>query len=128
MTDFFFSLRFGLDLDENTHAILESYWSSYNLKSAFEIIELNDQSEIYSYSTDYTVPNNKLTFALNKKMNEYNHLFIGVQTINRIYKLDRKSTRLNSSHVVISYAVFCLKKKKKNRKKQSKLLDRYYTT
>src|SRR5256885_8602779 len=27
---------------------------------------------------------------------------------------DRKSTRLNSSHLVISYAVFCLKKKKKN--------------
>src|SRR5256885_5285451 len=29
---------------------------------------------------------------------------------------DRKSTRLNSSHLVISYAVFCLKKKKKKRK------------
>src|SRR5438874_13476379 len=28
-------------------------------------------------------------------------------------ELDRKSTRLNSSHVEISYAVFCLKKKKK---------------
>src|SRR3989442_11124480 len=28
--------------------------------------------------------------------------------------LDRKSTRLNSSHVRISYAVFCLKKKKKH--------------
>src|SRR2546426_4267990 len=28
-------------------------------------------------------------------------------------KRDRKSTRLNSSHLVISYAVFCLKKKKK---------------
>src|SRR5690348_18129574 len=28
---------------------------------------------------------------------------------------DRKSTRLNSSHPSISYAVFCLKKKKKNR-------------
>src|SRR5438034_4761882 len=28
-------------------------------------------------------------------------------------KRDRKSTRLNSSHTVISYAVFCLKKKKK---------------
>src|SRR5437773_4544779 len=27
-------------------------------------------------------------------------------------KLDRKSTRLNSSHITISYAVFCLKKKK----------------
>src|SRR5215467_2666375 len=30
------------------------------------------------------------------------------------YRPDRKSTRLNSSHLVISYAVFCLKKKKKN--------------
>src|SRR5690625_1251746 len=29
------------------------------------------------------------------------------------YKGDRKSTRLNSSHVAISYAVFCLKKKRK---------------
>src|SRR5256885_6362927 len=29
---------------------------------------------------------------------------------------DRKSTRLNSSHLVISYAVFCLKKKKKQNK------------
>src|SRR2546426_9021381 len=29
---------------------------------------------------------------------------------------DRKSTRLNSSHLVISYAVFCLKKKKKHKK------------
>src|SRR6266511_3849977 len=29
------------------------------------------------------------------------------------WTLDRKSTRLNSSHVKISYAVFCLKKKKK---------------
>src|SRR5438034_7246208 len=30
---------------------------------------------------------------------------------------DRKSTRLNSSHTVISYAVFCLKKKKKQKQK-----------
>src|SRR5438874_9770263 len=32
----------------------------------------------------------------------------------RASRRDRKSTRLNSSHVEISYAVFCLKKKKKN--------------
>src|SRR5258708_19310846 len=31
-------------------------------------------------------------------------------------RIDRKSTRLNSSHQIISYAVFCLKKKKKNHK------------
>src|SRR5260221_8523146 len=33
---------------------------------------------------------------------------------------DRKSTRLNSSHTVISYAVFCLKKKKKEKKNEVK--------
>src|SRR5690606_40663397 len=32
-----------------------------------------------------------------------------------LIKKDRKSTRLNSSHVKISYAVFCLKKKKKKK-------------
>src|SRR5256885_3317225 len=32
----------------------------------------------------------------------------------RAFQTDRKSTRLNSSHLVISYAVFCLKKKKHN--------------
>src|SRR5438067_7059124 len=32
--------------------------------------------------------------------------------------VDRKSTRLNSSHVSISYAVFCLKKKKKKNKEK----------
>src|SRR5258708_16013787 len=32
---------------------------------------------------------------------------------------DRKSTRLNSSHQIISYAVFCLKKKKKTKAKHS---------
>src|SRR5437667_4822172 len=35
-------------------------------------------------------------------------------------QLDRKSTRLNSSHITISYAVFCLKKKKKKKKIKKK--------
>src|SRR2546426_9330941 len=35
---------------------------------------------------------------------------------------DRKSTRLNSSHLVISYAVFCLKKKKKKRDQPHSIL------
>src|SRR5437899_10117075 len=34
------------------------------------------------------------------------------------WNIDRKSTRLNSSHLGISYAVFCLKKKNKNIKEQ----------
>src|SRR2546429_1125339 len=39
-------------------------------------------------------------------------------------QLDRKSTRLNSSHGYISYAVFCLKKKKKHHSNVPKLLHR----
>src|SRR5699024_12587846 len=34
-------------------------------------------------------------------------------SIKGVFPIDRKSTRLNSSHVSISYAVFCLKKKKR---------------
>src|SRR5437588_6004747 len=44
---------------------------------------------------------------------------------------DRKSTRLNSSHTVISYAVFCLKKKKKkkhNSNTQNKTRSEHITT
>ena len=37
-----------------------------------------------------------------------------------IGEIDRKSTRLNSSHDQISYVVFCLKKKKKEKKKKKK--------
>src|SRR5437870_11348682 len=39
-----------------------------------------------------------------------------LETASASSQTDRKSTRLNSSHVAISYAVFCLKKKKKKKK------------
>src|SRR3989449_5619414 len=43
------------------------------------------------------------------------------ESLQSILRIDRKSTRLNSSHGYISYAVFCLKKKKKrkNRAKET---------
>src|SRR5690242_21519857 len=44
----------------------------------------------------------------------------GDQNARGIRRQDRKSTRLNSSHMSISYAVFCLKKKKKKNKKRQK--------
>src|SRR5690349_23680006 len=44
------------------------------------------------------------------------HVYTDQPTIARFNGLDRKSTRLNSSHVEISYAVFCLKKKIKQMK------------
>src|SRR2546426_7219221 len=42
---------------------------------------------------------------------------LGAPSPERHPRVDRKSTRLNSSHLVISYAVFCLKKKKKKHMK-----------
>src|SRR2546422_4894651 len=44
------------------------------------------------------------------------HVLRGVGSNSFLLNLDRKSTRLNSSHGYISYAVFCLKKKKKKPK------------
>src|SRR5258708_10801692 len=41
---------------------------------------------------------------------------VKADTMYDIASLDRKSTRLNSSHQIISYAVFCLKKKKNDEK------------
>src|SRR5436305_12080465 len=54
----------------------------------------------------------EMFILLNRVEHECRNRFAG-QT-----KTDRKSTRLNSSHVRISYAVFCLKKKKKKKKKK----------
>src|SRR5437879_9380887 len=49
-----------------------------------------------------------------------------------LLEIDRKSTRLNSSHRCISYAVFCLKKKKKTKIviicKTNNNIDRIYST
>src|SRR5205807_9951007 len=40
---------------------------------------------------------------------------VNASLLNVLHDADRKSTRLNSSHLVISYAVFCLKKKNNSR-------------
>src|SRR5699024_11838627 len=52
------------------------------------------------------------TLLLANDIHPYIGIFMSAVMIGVI--LDRKSTRLNSSHVSISYAVFCLKKKKMN--------------
>src|SRR5262245_64949432 len=66
-------------------------------------------SEITLVAVSKTVPAARIREAIEA----------GVRTLgeSRIQEADRKSTRLNSSHLGISYAVFCLKKKKKKTKK-----------
>src|SRR5260221_9611536 len=53
------------------------------------------------------------------------HLQRGLQPLapRNLHPLDRKSTRLNSSHTVISYAVFCLKKKIKLNLEAANIVD-----
>src|SRR5690606_40598706 len=53
-------------------------------------------------------------FSIKEKLK--NNDEIPLKLMDKVAKEDRKSTRLNSSHVKISYAVFCLKKKKTKRK------------
>ena len=66
----------------------------------------------------------KTALSLRVRNFETGKLKVNDKRGNPIEFADRKSTRLNSSHVVISYAVFCLKKKNK----RNKYIDLYLTT
>src|SRR5258708_10238019 len=55
-------------------------------------------------------------FRSSEDLGNYRYLLDGLDYGNDTGGEDRKSTRLNSSHQIISYAVFCLKKKKRNQK------------
>src|SRR2546430_4734646 len=54
------------------------------------------------------------------RLREHDAAALDVEALLGEQALDRKSTRLNSSHSQISYAVFCLKKKKKRKRKSSR--------
>src|SRR5438034_5258161 len=87
------------------------------------------RSTLFPYTTLFRSYRNSscsvLRYGHQRREREIPHIAFGTTR-------DRKSTRLNSSHTVISYAVFCLKKKKKNKKKKSqnkkKTLRIEYTT
>src|SRR2546422_8633154 len=89
------------------------------------------RSTLFPYTTLFRSPMDKLYFAAQIPRNSLLlSMDLGVQAIKDPHRVplceksirqvraneagDRKSTRLNSSHGYISYAVFCLKKKKRN--------------
>src|SRR5688500_20020530 len=63
-------------------------------------------STLFPYTTLFRSPLNRVNAA-----GQHEVAAAALQLQHRLVE-DRKSTRLNSSHLVISYAVFCLKKKK----------------
>src|SRR5688572_32455069 len=68
------------------------------------------RSDFFDKYTNYMIANVRASGASAEQIAQE------IENINNMKALyaDRKSTRLNSSHSQISYAVFCLKKKKKN--------------
>src|SRR5437870_12588922 len=73
----------------------------------FLMIRRPPRSTLFPYTTLFRSPLKLATKMLFGAMDQ-----LATSWVHR----DRKSTRLNSSHVAISYAVFCLKKKKKKNK------------
>src|SRR5258708_23902893 len=70
------------------------------------------RSTLFPYTTLFrsSAPKRKSVSEGARMLNQ--RLPVFVETSSVVVRPDRKSTRLNSSHQIISYAVFCLKKKK----------------
>src|SRR6266436_8082723 len=66
-------------------------------------------TEIYTLSLHDALP---ISFAFGRSVSALALMIMTPAPTSRLRPPDRKSTRLNSSHGYISYAVFCLKKKK----------------
>src|SRR5260221_10715264 len=100
-------------------SLVISYTLGLRFNSRHNFFFFNDTAttEIYTLSLHDALPisrsgNSTLTRSRTRLLAFLHFIFAK--------KRDRKSTRLNSSHTVISYAVFCLKKKnKKDAKKQN---------
>src|SRR2546426_10467385 len=91
---------------------------SYHLTVSSFFFFFNDTAttEIYTLSLHDALPISGVAGSqLSMVAGARNHLdlLLSTRAGQSNSRTDRKSTRLNSSHLVISYAVFCLKKKKK---------------
>src|SRR5438876_5517661 len=71
------------------------------------------RSTLFPYTTLFRSPVLDARPAIGRDFDQSDDRLNGPKVVILSHNLDRKSTRLNSSHPSISYAVFCLKKKKK---------------
>src|SRR5260221_6598266 len=92
----------------------------HSLSSFFFFFNDTATTEIYTLSLHDALPICHLLACAGQQV-EQGRLEHG-RGVGVLVEQDRKSTRLNSSHTVISYAVFCLKKKKKKANKALKCL------
>src|SRR2546426_5150937 len=72
------------------------------------------RSTLFPYTTLFRSLDDHIEPPLRQRSADAPHIGETEPRLRQAVHRDRKSTRLNSSHLVISYAVFCLKKKKKS--------------
>src|SRR5437899_12344603 len=84
----------------------------YILFVFFFMIRPPPTSTLFPYTTLFRSMRDRETMEIVLEAAETGHLVLSSLNTMDASMVDRKSTRLNSSHLGISYAVFCLKKKK----------------
>src|SRR5258707_5385471 len=95
----------------------------------FLMIRRPPRSTLFPYTTLFRSTMMRVLGRLAARAGDFHHPLLDERGDEHlVVALDRKSTRLNSSHANISYAVFCLKKKKKRKHRdlaQSHARDSY---
>ena len=92
---------------------IDLYCERFGLDTSINIQKYEKKEAFFDWHFENSKPYEKRIFVFMTYLNDVSE---GGETA---WYLDRKSTRLNSSHLVISYAVFCLKKKKKEKDRQT---------
>src|SRR3712207_8796794 len=92
------------------------------------------RSTLFPYTTLFRSSENVSEEEIKKEFTRLHNKFSEIlkkesfsTKVGEVYNRDRKSTRLNSSHANISYAVFCLKKKNLSKSSDSKNIRMNYS-
>src|SRR5699024_11296371 len=110
---------FATEVDSSDSAVIESNYLEDVKEDINEIYEdLEKQDEIFHDTIENVADITSATSPDFSEVNEWRWKSVEKikeldEDLDSFTSKDRKSTRLNSSHVSISYAVFCLKKKNK---------------
>src|SRR5207249_11589746 len=113
----------------DTHCPIPSHYSPtpHSIPFFFFFLMLRPppRSTLFPYTTLFRSGGRGSLTVKRKTVGAISHRWIEIVLRFSSTCSDRKSTRLNSSHVSISYAVFCLKKKKKIKYIYINLIDEY---
>src|SRR5690554_7505560 len=104
----------GTDVDTLRCFLKFLYNNFYRVGDFLLIIEQYFLTNDFRYKKALRLVGKRILIKIGGRLgSEFQNALVKLVYIEFVQCQDRKSTRLNSSHVRISYAVFCLKKKKK---------------